>query len=37
MDKACREAGRGGSHEIGHEADPFVTAAARRVLERSEW
>jgi metal-responsive CopG/Arc/MetJ family transcriptional regulator len=29
MNKACAE--------IGELADPFVSSAARRVLERSEW
>ena len=29
MDKVCAE--------IGAEADPFVSAASRRILERSEW
>jgi hypothetical protein len=29
MDKVCAE--------LGAERDPFVSAAARRVLERSEW
>jgi predicted transcriptional regulator len=29
MDKVCAE--------IGTEADPFVSAASRRILERSEW
>ena len=29
MNRACRE--------VGEARDPFVSAAARRVLERSEW
>jgi metal-responsive CopG/Arc/MetJ family transcriptional regulator len=29
MNRACAE--------IGQEADPFVSSAGRRVLERSEW
>jgi predicted transcriptional regulator len=29
MDEVCAE--------IGSEADPFVSAASRRILERSEW
>ncbi len=29
MDRVCSE--------LGHQADPFVSSAARRVLERNEW
>jgi metal-responsive CopG/Arc/MetJ family transcriptional regulator len=29
MDRVCVE--------LGYSADPFVSAAARRILERSEW